>query len=501
MPPSRRENNVRNQAAGRRRRRIVFPLLAVLVGFSPLLVCEAVLRIAGIGVSRESEDPYIGFTAIRPLFALNEANGRYEMAKSRQDYFRPDSFSANKPANEFRIFCLGGSTVQGRPFAIETSFTTWLELSLRAAEPARKWEVVNCGGVSYASYRLIPIIQECLQYEPDLFILYTGQNEFLEARTYEHVKQAPALLATMHAWLGNVRTYNAARSAWMNLAGDSARHDQQRSQLPEEVDARLDYQHGLDEYHRDDSWRNAVVEHYRFNLDRMLRLAAGSGVPVVLVNPCSNLRSCAPFKSQQRAGLDEVDRQRFRDLIEQSEAVGSNNVALAVEMLAQAREIDDRHALLHFRLGQYYDHSFRFADAKTAFLHAKDEDVCPLRMLESMHEVVFQVAQRHDVALVDVRAFFESESPGGIPGENLFLDHVHPTIDGHKKIANLIFAQLVSDNVVTPQSDWELRKKQLYSENLDRLIELNPVYYERGRQRLEGLRRWTKGEVGPKGDW
>ena len=31
-----------------------------------------------------------------------------------------------------------------------------LELSLRAARPEREWDVINCGGVSYASYRLVP---------------------------------------------------------------------------------------------------------------------------------------------------------------------------------------------------------------------------------------------------------------------------------------------------------------------------------------------------------
>ena len=85
-------------------------------------------------------------------------------------------------------YCLGGSTVQGRPYAIETSFTTWLELNLRTADPRYQWEVVNCGGVSYASYRLVPILRELLAYEPDLFIICTGHNEFLEDRTYASVK-------------------------------------------------------------------------------------------------------------------------------------------------------------------------------------------------------------------------------------------------------------------------------------------------------------------------
>jgi hypothetical protein len=117
-------------------------------------------------------------------------------------------------------------------------------------------------------------------------------------------------------------------------------------------------------------------------------------------------------------------------------------------------------------------------------------------MLESMHQVVADVASRWDVTCLDVRQQFEAQSPGGIPGENLFLDHVHPTIDGHKEIARLVFKQLVKQEIVTPLPNWKSRQKQLYAKNLQTLIERHPVYYERGRQRLEGLRRWTKGQSG-----
>ena len=126
-----------------------------------------------------SEDPFVGFSATRPLFALSEDDSRYEIAKGKLTHFQPDSFAAHKPAGEFRIFCLGGSTVQGRPYSIETSFTSWLELSLQAADPSRTWRVVNCGGVSYATYRLVPMLEEVLNYEPDLVIFCEGHNEFL----------------------------------------------------------------------------------------------------------------------------------------------------------------------------------------------------------------------------------------------------------------------------------------------------------------------------------
>ncbi|MFW6168867.1 MAG: hypothetical protein ACODAD_00150 [Planctomycetota bacterium] len=55
---------------------------------------------------------------------------------------------------------------------------------LPVAHPSRRWEVVNAGGVGYASYRVAKLMEELVRYEPDLFIIYSGHNEFLKRRTY-----------------------------------------------------------------------------------------------------------------------------------------------------------------------------------------------------------------------------------------------------------------------------------------------------------------------------
>ena len=159
-------------------RRVVFPLLAVLLALTPFVVLECVLIAFGVGGRGLLEDPLAGFAGNQPLFELDERGEIYRTARRRRLVFAPQEFAREKPHGTFRIFGLGGSTVQGRPFAIETSFTTWLEIALRGAEPARTWEVINCGGISYASYRLVPILEEVLGYDPDLIVLYTGHNEF-----------------------------------------------------------------------------------------------------------------------------------------------------------------------------------------------------------------------------------------------------------------------------------------------------------------------------------
>ena len=59
------------------------------------------------------------------------------------------------------------------------------------ADPTPHWEVINAGLLSYGSYRVAMVMEELITYEPDLFIVYTGHNEFLERRTYKEIIAAP----------------------------------------------------------------------------------------------------------------------------------------------------------------------------------------------------------------------------------------------------------------------------------------------------------------------
>lgn len=463
------------------RKRIIFRVLAIALSLSPLVALELALQLTGIGEVREADVPAIGFQATYPLFVLDEAGEHFEIAKSRQAYFYPDSFDAHKASNEFRVFCLGGSTVQGRPYSIETSFTTWLELSLNAADPSRQWQVVNCGGVSYASYRLVPILQELLAYEPDLFVIYTGHNEFLEARTFANLPPVSPL--------SRVRTFNLVRSAW---SGESRLQGagQPREILAAEVDALLDYRGGLADYHRDEAGHRVVVRQYAENLKQMIALARSANVPVVLLNPASNLKDTPPFKIEPRSDLTADEAAEFEKLFAQSRT--TSVVDDKVALLEQAVAIDGQHAGARFLLGHAYLAQHRPAEAREQFIRAKDEDICPLRMIEPLHDALRAVADSSATPLLDVRHDFESRAADGIPGDNSFLDHIHPSINNHQVIARMLVDHFIAAGFCHPQADWEAIRDERYREHLGTL---DTPYYARGKQRLAGLLRWTQGRA------
>ena len=478
----------------RRMRGLAFRLAAILLGLGTLALAEGVFVMFDWGRPAHGDDPFVGFSAVHPLFVPNEEESRYEVAPSRRAFFRPESFDIEKGAREYRIFCLGGSTVQGRPFAIETSFTTWLELNLEQADPGPKWEVVNCGGVSYASYRLVPILAEVLRHEPDLIVLYTGHNEFLEDREYGHIRRLPGFAAGPGELIMRTRTYALLREGYLRLRGPSARGAPPPNGpvLAAEVDAVLDYQGGLEKYHRDEKRRRDVLDHFRYNVARMVAMSQRAGVPMLLINPVCSLRDCPPFKAQHRDGLTAEELRRWDALCGEAARRLGTSPFRALGLLRRAAAIDDQHAGLHYLRARCLDALRRVREAREAFLRAKELDVCPLRILEPMHEALLEIARRSDTPLVDVRKLIEQHSRDGIPGGYLLVDHVHPSVAGHRLIADALTDELIRQGIADPIDGWKQRRDRKADEHLESLGDL---YFAKGTQRLELLRQWALGRA------
>ncbi len=478
------------------RRRWVFRIAAILLGLSPLVAFEATCALFDWGRPSLHDDPFVGFRAIKPLFVLSDDGQRMEIPKARQVYFAADSFATKKAANEYRVFCLGGSTVQGSPFAIQTAFSTWLEISLAAADPERNWQVVNCGGVSYASYRLVPILEEVLGYQPDLIILLTGHNEFLEARSFDHVAGRGAVVNASLGVASKLRTFTLLREGYLRAQGISSQDPPPgRPILPAEVETLLDHRGGLERYHHDHAWHAGVIEQYAYNLRRMVHMARERGVPVLLINPPYNLRACPPFKSEHDPRLSA---EKVRDWDRLTESAHCHlrrehyDPYQALDGFQRACQLDPLHAGGFYNLAQCCETLEKYDEARVAYQRAKELDVCPLRILQPMNDVVLEVARESAVPLLDAPAVFASLSTHEIPGGDWFVDHVHPKFEGHQLIADRLTEMLVAQGVVHPRADWQTVKSQRYQEHF---AALSPLYFQKGMQRLKAQTNWAQGRA------
>lgn len=472
----------------KQRHPVLFRLLAVLLGFAVVGLLEGGLRLWGVQPLPVSRDPFISFSEDSTLFVQNAAGTEYQTSADRIDFFRPQNFPVHKQKNTFRVFVLGGSTVQGRPYAVETSFTNWLKLNLEAADPTRTFEVVNCGGVSYASYRLVPILRETLHYEPDLFIIYSGHNEFLEDRSYASLKHRPELLRRTQSTVLNLRLATVIQS--LLPAAQNSRNSEPENVLATDVNALLDFQQGLEKYHRDPEHRQAIMDHYAFNVRQIILLAHQAGVPLLLVNPVSNLKNCIPFKSEFAPRLTAAEKAEVNSLWKAADECSWDQSDQKLDYWRQATNIDDSHAALLYGVGKTYEYLKRYPEAKVWFIKAKDADVCPLRMREPMHASLLRLSQQYDVPLVDARRLFEQKTLDGIPGSELLVDHVHPSIEGHQLIADAIFDKMCALQLIAAPPDWESTRDRLRTEQLEAL---DQKYFLRGALRLKRLQGWARG--------
>ena len=347
------------------------------------LALEALLTVVGVKVILYEQDPYVGFSRKVPHFVPDPAEpGMLVTAENKRRVLNLQQFAATKPGGTYRIFCLGGSTTYGHPYTDPTSFCGWLRAMLPKADPSRRWEVINGGGISYASYREALLMEELIAYQPDLFVVLSAHNEFLEERTYGAIKSMPESWRGLGAVLARTHVYSAMKIGMDHLRGDHAGSGSMTNLLAENPEAILDRTIGPQSYHRDDARQNAIVEHYRFNLTRMVDIARSAGARVIFITPASNLRSCTPFKSEHRAGLQPGERIQWENFIRQAlDARQRQDSLQALQYVDQAAALDDRYAELHYLRGNLLADLQRFPEARAAFVRARDEDVCPLRAL------------------------------------------------------------------------------------------------------------------------
>jgi tetratricopeptide (TPR) repeat protein len=456
-------------------------LFTILIGAAFFGVLEAVLAVAGVRPLLLTEDPFVGFAENVPQFVPDtrpDGTPILRTAMNKRVLFNYQEFPLSKADNSYRIFCMGGSTTYGRPYFDDVSFCGWLRAYLQAADPSRNWEVINAGGVSFASYRVTRLMNELKQYQPDLFIVYSGQNEFLEQRSYGGLIDQPDWLINLNATLSGTRVYTAMTQLVEAVRPDSLEQARARSQLSGEVDEILNHTIGPQSYQRDDTLKQHILTHYRLNLMRMVRIARSVDAGILFVQPAINLKDMSPFKSAHREGLDAAALQQWETLSTRAgELAAAGDAAAALAAYRQALAIDDRYADLHYRMGHVLFSLERYDEAEQAFRRAVEEDIAPLRMLGAMQRSVAAVAAEEDVPLVDfpeiLRKAYREQYPHAVFGKEYFVDHVHTGMEGYRLLGLALLDELVDQGIAHPDDSWNAARREAVREAV--IAKLDPV--------------------------
>lgn len=346
---------------------------------------------------------------------------------------RSYAIPAVKSEGTFRIFIIGESAAYGDPDPAY-GFSRYLEVMLRARFPQANFEVINTGITAVNSHVLVPLVRDLAKQEPDLFIIYAGNNEVVGP-------YGPGtVLASSAMNLPIIRANIFVRST---RVGQLITRIVQPKHQPQDFRGMEMF---LEKRIRADSPAMAhVYENFEANMRDIITAARSSGAKVLVSTVAVNLKDCAPFASLHREGISQHELNSWNRLVDQAaglESSGENTQALALYRSAAA--IDGQYAELHYRMARCL---LAMGDRRTAheeFQRALDLDTLHFRADSRINGIIQSVAhQPTGVDFMDAAALFDGASSDGISGSELLFEHVHMTPRGNYLLALEIYKHVL----------------------------------------------------------
>lgn len=345
-------------------------------------------------------------------------------------------FARTKPPGVTRVFVLGGSAALGWPEPVGAAFSGYLQRAFDQATPGR-FEFINAAAMSYGSHRVLDLLADIVELDPDLVIIWSGNNEYIERNALPSLARTETM-GRLQRELRRSALYRGVRLALGAVApGLFARPDG-----PDITDPRSAPQVRRGMLGRSATMDREVLENYRGNLRTMAELLRRNRVAGIFCTIPVNLSGWVPINIAPEidgpsalAAWEAVRGQAFR-------AWEEHRHAEAAAGLERLLAMTPRYAFAHYLLGDSYRSLGRYQEALREFNAARDLDPRPVRALSIFSATVREVAAGEGFGLADLEAAFVKESGPELSGLDLFLDYVHPNEIGRKLAAATVLAEM-----------------------------------------------------------
>lgn len=378
---------------------VLFRLAPLLAFFILLAVIESALRLAGYG----RDGAYLRERDIGgvPHLVADRSGFRAFFPPNLLPSLEPLAVPVRKQA--LRVVVLGESAALGTPDPA-FGFPRILERMLAHRYPDLPFEVINLSATAINSHVLADLTPRLAPLQPDFVVIYAGNNEVVGPYGPGTVF-APFLadirLVKAGILLGRTRTGQLLLDLWRKAAWQL--HPPERWA-------------GLEMFRERAIAPGApclapVYRHFRGNVTAMVASARGLGAQVILSTVASKLRGFAPLAS----------------LPPRDSASGLGGLATA-----EARYL---RGLDHLAAG-------RRAEAARDLIAARDLDALRLRADSRINAILRETVAGAGpgVRLVDAEAAFAAADRQGLPGHDLFYEHVHMTFAGNHLLARVVLA-------------------------------------------------------------
>jgi tetratricopeptide (TPR) repeat protein len=339
-------------------------------------------------------------------------------------------FAHQKPSHALRVFVMGESAAAGFPYPRNVEFSRLLADVLRDVLPGDSVEVINVAIAATNTFAILDMADEVADQHPDAVLIYAGHNEYYGVLGAASRATVPggAKAVRVYMRLLRLRLVLALRNgiARMMARGGKKADDLEAASLMEILARDRLVPLGSDRY-------VAGVRQFESNLEAICRVFARRNVPVLIGSLASNLRDQPPFATDANGA-----------------PAGADSAFAAARVAVEAGDS---------------------ARADSLFARARDLDVIRFRAPGEFNRIVRRVSERTGEFYVPVAEAFAAVSPGGAPGANIFLEHVHPTRAGQALIARVFFEAMLRRGILGKSADTSrLRTWDEYS----RRMELTP---------------------------
>ena len=378
------------------------------------------------------------------LYQNPEVARRYFKTQQRVPGSQRDYFKAQKDSATFRIFVQGGSSAAGYPLYYGGSFSRMLEQRLLQTFPGKNIEVINTAMAAVNSYTLRDLVDEIIEQNPDLVLIYAGHNEYygsLGVGSAESLGRFSGLI-NLYLELQEFRVVQGLQQVIIKGAALFASDEKKvsagttlMSQLVEEQEIPL----------RSPLYEMGITQ-FESNVDVMLARYRDAGVPVLISTVASNEKDQAPFISKPLDSQRNVLIEKEIKLAVSALSVG--DTLKAITHLDVAIEEDSIDARAFFAKGQILFDMGQHKQALDAFINAKDRDQLRFRAPEKINQTIRSLAAAHSATVVDAQAALRRAYPHGIIGSELMLEHLHPNVEGYFIIADAFYQSIKEQGMI-----------------------------------------------------
>ncbi|HES59089.1 MAG TPA: tetratricopeptide repeat protein, partial [Caldithrix sp.] len=351
--------------------------------------------------------------------------------------FTPLRFEADKPKDVFRIFILGGSAAQGTPDAA-FSFGRILEVMLQLKYPDTKFEILPMAMPAINSHVVVEIAKDCAAYKPDLLIVYMGNNEvvgpFGPGTILTPIASNISLLR-FGIRLKSTKIYQLITLTLEKMNILKSPFNQWKG-----MEMFLENQVRIN-----DPGLEITYNHFNDNLEKLNQIGYENNIKIIYSTVVSNLKDCPPFNSLHRADISEAELQNWERFYSSGSAhEKAGQCRQAIKDYLKAAKVDSEYADLQYRLGHCYWESGNFTQARKHYFNAREYDTNRFRADNRINTIIRNSAVSLDgfAFLADALSEIQQKCPGGLPGNDFLLEHVHLNFEGNYQVAHTIFKQI-----------------------------------------------------------